>query len=486
MADASALGADGSNPMEVQVLSPAPPIVAFSRLAYARRMKRAIGSRRAVIAWVGAVVLILVSLLTYQSFRQGYNIPVWQVDHFDHADFRYVAEIFWGEPHDLRTYQPDFSEDWGRYLDAVPFRGIGVGTYYLTLRALIGFVNPGVAADPIRLGVFIAWSMKLLLASAYAIFFGVCRRRVGTRLALLCLALLLFPWKTWILIEEMLVEPLVRILFVLAMSVLLSIHESRGRLRLGAALFLFPFLLAAHLKAPWMFYPLLILPAIVLRLHAEKLSLRHALPAVALTLCVPLTLLLVNVLWWQDLTLSPGAGLHAQFKTGEYTSSLCRSPTPLVTVFCNRTTKLNSWWNVYMGPDALPENYRALDRGVLPYILHTPQRMITDAFDGLRVASNVPEGAMDILPYGASLVILLLDISTWILLLVGLFQKETILLSAAGLGLWIIPAIGAIFALYDPRYHRPMAGIPLILAILIAVKLYGIWKKNGKQQKKSL
>jgi hypothetical protein len=59
----------------------------------------------------------------------------------------------------------------------------------------------------------------------------------------------------------------------------------------------------------------------------------------------------------------------------------------------------------------------------------------------------------------------------WFLLLAGLAFHGTRLPSALGLVLWIVPAIGHVVSLYEPRYHLPMAGIGAGASVLVLAQL---------------
>ena len=163
-------------------------------------------------------------------------------------------------------------------------------------------------------------------------------------------------------------------------------------------------------------------------------------------------------------------------------ASLCRSPTPETSVFCNKQNDINGFWGIYMGTDVTAPNYRALDARSLSYLLQNPGGMVIDFLSGLWYGSNFPAGASNDPPYSSSPLKRFIDLSTWIVLLLGLRRKDTMLLSATALGLWIIPGIGNVFGLYSSRYHRPIAGIPLALALLIAVALYKSRVSGGGQR----
>jgi len=65
---------------------------------------------------------------------------------------------------------------------------------------------------------------------------------------------------------------------------------------------------------------------------------------------------------------------------------------------------------------------------------------------------------------------------TWLILLAGLFRRRTLLWGAGGISFWLILAIGNTIGIYDSRYASPLAGIPLVLAILIGYTLFP-WKR---------
>jgi hypothetical protein len=63
------------------------------------------------------------------------------------------------------------------------------------------------------------------------------------------------------------------------------------------------------------------------------------------------------------------------------------------------------------------------------------------------------------------------DLVVWPLLLIGLGFARTRLACATALVLWLVPAVGNVFSLYDLRYEQPMAGIGLASGFLVLALL---------------
>ena len=70
----------------------------------------------------------------------------WAADANDPADYRFIAEYFWGVPFRPETYDVIWHGGWGDYLRLIPFRSIGLGSFYL----LAGWLRLGPRAGHAR------------------------------------------------------------------------------------------------------------------------------------------------------------------------------------------------------------------------------------------------------------------------------------------------------------------------------------------------
>lgn len=409
-------------------------------------------------------LMILVSVGWYALQNDGLQSPVWQVHHFDHADYRFLAEHFWHIPHDLSTYAPEFAGSWGEYLTRVPFRDIGVGTYYLVNAAFYGMTHGLPSVHPDQLATWIPASLILLLCAAYIAFYVVCKKRAGTLYATICLlALLTIPG--WTLTHELISEPFLRICFVLLLTLTLSIETIRRSVPALLALSLV-LLLTMHIKAQWLLLAPLMSVALLLSYRRDVRS-APVISVLLLMFILPLTLMMIHTIGWGTAALTPGKALHMNLKTdGAYVEEFCVDhPTSTV---CNPSSDIqrDGWWRLPLGNAAPVDELNALDSGVTSSVLSNPVQLLKDIWSGVMHTTNFP----DSLPRNPFL--LLLDLLTVLFLIVGLWSRRTALPAATALGLWIIPIIANIFAVYDPRYYRPMAGLPLAIAILIACMLF--------------
>jgi len=381
----------------------------------------------------------------------------WHDAYFDSGDYRYLAEHFFGVPHDLSTYAEDFREMWGKFLDQVAFRDLGVGAYGLALKALDFPVESAFSV-----------SLKFFLVLSYVLFFLFAKRRFGLPLATVALALLALPPTHWLLTEELMSEGFLRIFFVLLLFPALALRRDfRNALpcALGAVLLL---LFVAHFKVQWMLLGFLLLPALLV----PFLLTRRFRAAALVTLCIlaiPASLSFVHYSGWGDARVIQGSGLHAMWKTdGQNLAYACEQgffkgyePT-----FC-RTQKYHygNWGHFVSMQDPaqdLQQLTRDLDRASMQYFLERPHEMLREFLRALFASTSFAGWGE-----GLGNARLFLDIAGALLLLIGLTRRESFLLSSIALGLWVIPAIGAVFAPFEIRYLRPMAGIPLVAALFV-------------------
>lgn len=420
-------------------------------------------------AFAPALAILAVGLWLYAA---SYGSPLTPRDGFhafccDNADYRYLAEHFFELPHDLSTYGADFHNGWGKYLDAVPFRDLGVGSYELLMKSVFsGAPN-----------LVMPLSLKVLLVAVSLFFFAACRRRFGTAAAVIALAILTLRPAAWALTDAPLSEPFLRILFLLLLCPLLVLPLKNFRPLPAAIAFITIVLFAAHVKAQWMFLGLLVLPVWTMLAVRER-QWKCAGTLVLGLVAIPLSLSLIHGIGWNDFALVHGSGLHALWKTdGQILSYACarsaafQEKPPL---FCETGQTHYGTWGEFMDAEKPDQNMHVLaaelDRISMQYFLERPTTMLREFAIGFRVATNFPDWDT---PWRWTLD--LLDLASVMLLFVGLLRRETLLLSFTTLSLWLVPAITNMFAIYDPRYHRPMAGLPLAMATMFALHLVRRW-----------
>ena len=92
-------------------------------------MRSRLSSLAALGAYGAALTLIWLSFSAYASSFTP--VGRWFADTNDPADYRFVAEYFWGVPFRAATYDVIWHGGWGDYLRLIPFRSIGLGSFYL-------------------------------------------------------------------------------------------------------------------------------------------------------------------------------------------------------------------------------------------------------------------------------------------------------------------------------------------------------------------
>ncbi|MDD5026748.1 MAG: hypothetical protein PHH13_05260 [Candidatus Peribacteraceae bacterium] len=384
----------------------------------------------------------------------------WQVHHWDDADYRYLAEHFFGVHHDFQTYGEEFAGRWGEYLTAVPFRDIGVGTAYLALKFFSG------SSVDILFPLF----MKIALGVCYLLFFAAIYKRYGSIMAVVSLSVLCFIFPQWELTNKLLPEPFLRLFFLLYFSMLLWSGRKRETfLLIGTFLFS---LIIVQFKAQWMFYGGLILPAFVW-INLRRRELKKACMVIVFIVLLPLSLSMVHWIGWGSLPAVSGTGLHALWRTKNANLTyacnhqLFRSALPRV---CEKDIRFGSWSD-FMHAQYPGQNLRQLsedlDAASNRYYLTVPTELLRHFWEGMVLAAPFPDvsPSFDGIMQGIFWIVVAVLIG-------GLVYAKTSFLAWAGLSLWIVPAIGNMLATYDGRYHRPMAGIPIVIAFLIIVQLY--------------
>ena len=436
------------------------------------------GTARRVV-WASALLLVALSFASYAS--QFGPRDRWEADDFDPADYRFVAEYFWGVPIAPGTYQAKWNGEWGAFLRTVPFRGVGLGTMYLAVAWLRFGHAPTTRTDVNTAGIALATIEKILLAAALLTLFHVVRRRWGTAAAFTTLVLTAFPSHFWRMCDDFIAEPVTRIVFLFALACAVAMKDRTSTERCGFAL-IGLLLLASHLKVQWYVGAMLMLPVILVQFRAAGVPLRSSLLLGAATVAIPLSVMAVNWIGWRTTSLNPGIGIHVNLKSQgellrEFSAELQGQGT--LPAFTDPTRPTQGWWNIYVGADVSREEYKAFDRYARSYLIAHPRRTLGAFWEGVTLASTVPalqhvDGAIIRLkpldePWVA--VVRAVDLGVWLMLIVGLWFPDTRVACALALVFWIVPALGHIASLYELRYHMPMAGLGAAAACSVIARI---------------
>jgi hypothetical protein len=434
-------------------------------------------------AYLSALVLIWLSYGSYSA--QFSPVGRWAADANDPADYRFIAEYFWGIPFHPNTYDAIWHGGWGDYLRLIPFRSIGLGSFYLLAGWLRLGHAPATPDEVLAAGIALAYAQKVMLALALLVLFAVVRRRWNTALALFAVVATAFPPVYWRTSDDFLTEPPTRIFFLLAFACAIVLSGPRRpddhrRSVVPAFVLLGLWLVATHLKVQWYVGALMLLPALVFETSRDNLFSKRALSLGAAALAVPLSVMAVNWIGWRTTTLSPGFGLHANLRYDgdvlrEYSGLMASAPSR--PAFADPQRPRLRWWNIYVGPEVSRAEWEAFDSFGRQYLRQRPGSALQNFWTGLQLASTVPavqritQGRIRLEPLDPPWAALVrwLDVTTWILLGVGLAFPDTRLPCALALVLWIVPAIGNIVSPYEPRYHLPMSGIAAVAAALVVL-----------------
>lgn len=444
-------------------------------------------------AYLAALLLIWLSYSSYAA--QFTPVGRWQAATNDPADYRFVAEYFWGVPFRADTYDVIWHGGWGDYLRLIPFRSIGLGSFYLIAGWLRLGHAPATPDEVLAAGIAFAYAQKVLLAAALIVLFAAMRRRWNTALALFAVAATAFPPVYWRISDDFLTEPPQRIVFLLAFAcaVMLSgrnpAQDRRGS-AISAYILLALWLIATHLKVQWYVGALLLLPALVIEASRETLLSRRTLGLTAAALMVPLSVMAVNWVGWRTVTLSPGFGLHVNLRyegevLREYSTQMASSSQP--PAFAEPDRPHLRWWNIYVGPEVTRAQWEDFDDFGRQYLRHHPGSALRNLWTGIELGATVPgvqrvtQGRIRLEPLDPpwSRLMRYLDVLFWILLAVGIAFRETRVPCAMALVLWIVPAIGNVVSPYEPRYHLPMSGIAAVAAACVVVTLKNRFGSEG-------
>jgi hypothetical protein len=430
---------------------------------------------RMLAAWAFAIALVGASFYSYAS--QFGPEQRWQASNFDPADYRLLAEHFWHIRTPASTY--DVDQDWQAFLRSIPFRGIGLGTLYLLVGVLRTEHAPSTPAEILATGVALAAIEKILLAVALFTLFEMVRRSWGTLEAIATITATALPPRFWRLTDDFLAEPVLRICFLLLFACAIAAGRRRS-LTLSFVTMALMFV-AAHLKADWALGGVLLFLVLLFSPPISFAPVRDKAVLAATAALIPVSVVAVNWIGWGMLSPRPGLALHVNLKYDEeLIRSFCDEAVreARTSPFCDASKPRRVWWNVYSGRDVTPREMTAFDAYARRDILEHPVRDLRELWAGLGLASSVP-GTTASLGAGFRVVPLKepwhrivwwMDVAVWILLLIGLRSPEMRLPCGVALVLWIVPAVGNIFSLYELRYHMPMAGIAAACAFRVLMR----------------
>ena len=400
---------------------------------------------------------------------------MWEADTRDPADYRLTAEHFWGvhSNPDTYTFGPLWRPEWSTYLRTIPFRQVGTGTIFLAT----GWVRLGHAprsqSDIAAAGQsLVAVESVLLVAGLLAVFWSV-RRAYGVVVAMLVLAALVFPPRLWRMTEDLLTEPILRILLLFLFAAVVRITRGRAS---PVQVLAVPILLlvAVHVKVQWLVAVPLLVPLVLL--IASETTAPPVRATLILAAAIPATVIAVNWIGWRSLAIAPGTGVHAHIKYGEGVLNAFCAPLDPRPGFCDPSSPRIQWWNLHFAGDRA--DFQALDQAATRDLLRHPLRAAREFLDGLALASTLPgtesivDGRLRLVDYAPPWIGLIgfLDQVVWTLLGVGLWVRRTRLIAWTALVMWIVPAFGNIVAVYELRYHQPMAGFGLAATIMVAAE----------------
>jgi len=402
------------------------------------------------VFWMIAIIALFVSYAWFSNF-QSVGLEHFQVHVVDSADYRFVAEHFWGIAHDYRTYAPEFSSDWGAYLSTVPFREIGIGTFYLAFTRVVG-LNQNL----------IPLFLQMCFYAVYLLVFFCIWKRYNPFVALICLLVLLSP-KLWASTGELFSEAFLRIIFLLMLSSLLWFYKEKDFVPKFIILFVLT-LIASQIKSQWVLLSgIFFICSVAVAFRAKSIK-YYVLSA--LFLLIPVFLILMHGIGWNAWTLTVGGGLHANVKTsGSYLDTYC-SEYPDNTV-CDPAFEKNTWWLVRTDKAVSISEWQHFDAQASKYFLRDKAQVMSDFIRGMYMATNFPAGIRGDVEFSRSPLFGAVDLFVWIVLLLGLFPRKTRYIVLFSLSLWLVPALGNVFAAYSARFIRPIAGIPLATGILV-------------------
>ena len=408
--------------------------------------------RKSVCASGGLELVVGFLLSLTFVFQWGLKLPGrWASTEGDSGDYRYLGENLWGIPHDLSTYIPAFHTNWGKFLTVVPFRQLGVGSFYAFTHYFLG-------DSALHSGRF---SLQVLIASSYAILSRTVSSRFGRAAGIICLIFALFLKG--------------------------SPRDGTRGSRLGLETFgvQLLFLLTVNFKVQWIALTLSV-SAIQAGSLAWRGNRRHAAVILGLACLSPLSLTAVNRAYSDYPGIIAGTGLHAMWKMGGsgdvFLRKACAEPGVLALSprFCAEKRFWYSNWGEFTSfqypAQDLKSLSQALDQSAARNLDLSWGAVRDSLSESVRNFSNFPPYAPLMIPEWARLA---LDFASIGLCLVGLLLSSTRFTSIFCLGLWCVPIAANVATAWDTRYIVPMAGFALLNAGLVSLELKALWIAEG-------
>lgn len=431
----------------------------------------------AVFRNVAFFVTILVIVVIRHAIAHDFSAMY--IGDYDGQDYRYIAEKIYGIQHDYTRYDPYFSlTGWGLYLDAVPFRGIGVGTIILVLERFFGN----------RIEIVLPYVIALITALAYTFYYVSCKKKYGGSVAAFSTAVLCIdaPWGDTIF-PEMFLRPI--FVSIIALCILLQGKKKRNDV-LYICILLCVYL-AALFKIQWW---LLSIP-LMFAMQCNSKTIIDKLFVILIGLCVPVSIILLHYYGWSYPHITAGSELHYNKRTqGAFFQSLCRTKPKLGpnNILCKQRdiVHINMQYRSFHPVDDIQRISTDLAKKIHSHFLANLKQTLQNLSNGFVymtnysfwnryniLVQNCDRVESSIIATGTDCTILaktysplylrIIDVVSMLILIVGITMKTTRCLSSVTLSFWIVPAITNILSYYDIRYHFAQAGLPIVVSILI-------------------
>lgn len=400
----------------------------------------------------------------------------WVVTFFDPADYMFLAKHFFGMSQDGILFLPDFNQRWQEFLTLIPFRQIGVGTFYIVLEKIFG-------------SYVTIWGplvLKTLISASYAYICQIWHTKIKTIPSWICFITLIFTTTIWVNGSSMWSESFIRILFIVILALIIKrVYSQHSSWKFITLLFIL-FLLLVNIKIQWILLgvPLLMYEAGVF-IFEKKL--KDGFITILLTALLPLSVLTINIIGWNYYGIIAGNSLHTMIKEESRGSSflytICQNEEiiKLSTRFCNEKKYfMNGTWGDFMKYQYPNQDLRQLiltmDILSKKSVDNSPRAYFETIKQNYSNITNFPS-FKEVDRKGF---LTLIDIACIIAMLLGLFNMRSRRIALFCIAVWIIPLIGAHVAVWDIRYMTPMAGLPILGALIIIDILCSSKLKNNR------
>ena len=397
----------------------------------------------------------------------------WDLKHGDPADYRFLAEHLFHIAHDGSQYVPELFVRWQELLSALPFRPIGVGSFYLIVHSLFGGAT----------NVAGRYVLKTLLALACASLAVQFARFANRYMAFFVLLIIFLTSGMFSLGDLIWAEELLRIIFIAWLAdyvrkMSLSAESQTKILPQFFYAFCVPLL-----KTQWLILSFLTYLQYGFQFFKSRSWRRFAFVSL-LYLLIPSAILAINWVGWGHIGLTAGNSLHEFYRrdrTGaHFLAAACQDEKiiALKTRFCQESYPPFPEWGLFIEYQYPTQNIHDLILTMDDFTRRKREWRLSEvlgvAWESFGNTTNFPfqrEGS----PPGKNLLIVI-DALSFIGMATGLLFRRTRSLAVFGLSLWIIPAISLNFAYWNPRYMVPMAGFPIIISIAV------IWHLKTRQK----